>query len=300
MCDGVRCDGADSADSVTSRPAVRSMTAEVAHPGCTRREPEVKITVVGGTGLIGSRVVGLLGTQGHDVVAAARATGVDSFTGEGLERALEGASVVVDVSNSSYVDEAAAREFFYASTLNLLTYGDAAGVGHHVVLSVVGTDRLARGQGGYFIAKQQQERLVETSGRPFSIVHSTQFFEFIRAIADAAVAARSARLPDVRVRPIAADDVAVAVAQAALADPTSRVDEIAGPEEFGLLELADLDLRYRHDDREVQPDPLATYFGARLGDRDLLPDTGARILSTTYHSWRVGTPGPARVGGATD
>jgi uncharacterized protein YbjT (DUF2867 family) len=247
----------------------------------------VKITVVGGTGLIGTRVVRLLRSQGHDVVAAARATGVNSYTGEGLPEALEGASVVVDVSNSSYVDEAAAREFFYASTLNLLTYGDAAGVGNHVSLSVVGTDRLARAQGGYFIAKQQQERLIATSGRPFSLVHSTQFFEFIRAIADSAVADRSTHLPDVQVRPIAADDVASAIVDATMIAPTGVVNEIAGPEVFGLLELAAMDLRYRQDDREVAPDPLGTYFGARLQRTDLLPGDDVRIMPTRYHEWRA-------------
>jgi len=250
----------------------------------------MKITVVGGTGLIGTTVVRLLQGQGHDVVTAARATGVNSYTGEGLPEALEGASVVVDVSNSSYVDEAAAREFFYASTLNLLTYGDLAGVGHHVTLSVVGTDRLARAQGGYFIAKQQQERLIMTSGRPFSIVHSTQFFEFIRAIADSAAAHRSPRLPDVQVRPIAADDAAAAVAGAALSAPTSAIREVAGPETFGLRDLAMMDLRFRQDDRELPPDPLGTYFGARLARTDLLPGPAAEIMPTRYHQWRVARP----------
>ena len=250
----------------------------------------MKITVVGGTGLIGTRVVRLLRDRGHDATAAARATGVNSYTAEGLAEALDGASTVVDVSNSPYVDEAAAREFFYASTLNLLTYGDAAGVGHHVALSVVGTDRLARAQGGYFIAKQQQERLVMASGRAFSIVHSTQFFEFIRAIADSAASGRVPQLPDVRVRPIAADDVAEAVADAAVAAPSGAIDEIAGPEVFGLLELAAMDLRYRHDDREVAPDPLGTYFGARLGRDELLPGDAARVMPTRYHDWRVAGP----------
>lgn len=252
----------------------------------------MKITVVGGTGLIGTRVVRILRARGHDVVAAARATGVNSYTGEGLPEALDGASVIVDVSNSSYVDEAAAREFFYASTLNLLTYGDASGVAHHVALSVVGTDRLARAQGGYFIAKEQQERLIMASGRPFSIVHSTQFFEFIRAIADSTTSERSPQLPDVQVRPIAADDVAEAVADTALAAPTGAINEIAGPEVFGLLELAATDLRYRQDDREVKPDPLGTYFGARLEHDDLLPGDDARIMPTRYHAWRVTEPLP--------
>ena len=165
----------------------------------------MRITVIGGTGLIGTKLVGKLRAEGHDVVVAARATGVNSYTGEGLEQALSGAEVVIDVSNSSYTDEAAAREFFYASTMNLLTYGDAAGVGHHVALSVVGTDRLARAQGGYFIAKEQQERLLTASRRPFSIVHATQFFEFVRSITDAAMRSGVVRVADVLIQPMAAD-----------------------------------------------------------------------------------------------
>lgn len=250
----------------------------------------MRITVIGGTGLIGARVVRLLERGGHEVVAAARATGVDSFTGEGLADALEGAEVVVDLSNSSYVDEAAAREFFAASTLNLLTYGAAAGVRHHVALSVVGTDRLAHAQGGYFIAKEQQEKLITTSRRPFSIVHATQFFEFIRVIADSAVRERGLRLPDVFVRPIAADDVAAAVVQTALSEPAGGIVEFAGPEIFSLTALAALDLRYRHDDREIVPDPLGTYFGARLAPRDLLPAPNAQIAGIRYHDWRIHAP----------
>ncbi|GAB2831796.1 SDR family oxidoreductase [Microbacterium insulae] len=250
----------------------------------------MKITVVGGTGLIGSRVVKLLSESGHDVVTAARETGVNSYTGEGLAEALAGASIVIDVSNSSYIDEAGAREFFYTSTMNLLTYGDSAGVDHHVALSVVGTDRLARGQGGYFIAKEQQERLIVASGRPFSIVHATQFFEFIRFIADTAAATRQPRLPDVLVQPIAADDVAQAVAETAVGPASGEVLEFAGPEIFSLTELAEIDLLFRHDEREVRPDPLGTYFGARLASRDLLPASTARVMPTRYHEWRVSEP----------
>ena len=257
----------------------------------------MRIAVVGGTGLIGARLVRILRARGHQVVVAARATGVDSFTGEGLADALAGAEVVVDVSNSSYTDEAAAREFFYASTLNLLTYGDAAGVAHHVALSVVGTDRLARGQGGYFIAKQQQERLISTSGRPFSIVHATQFFEFIRHIADHALRGRTYRLADVTVQPMAADDVASAVARAALAGPSAGITEHAGPERFGLRDIAELDLRFRHDDRDVLPDPLGTYFGARLAPDDLLPGPDALIAATRYRAWREVNGAPADAAG---
>ncbi|MFC4140088.1 MULTISPECIES: SDR family oxidoreductase [unclassified Microbacterium] len=247
----------------------------------------MKITVIGGTGLIGTKLVRQLRTEGHDVLAAARATGVNSYTGEGLQEALEGAEVVVDVSNSSYTDEAAAQEFFYVSTINLLSYGEAAGVKHHVALSVVGTDRLAQAAGGYFAAKQQQEQLLKASRRPYSIVHATQFFEFIRIITDRAVHDGAVRLADVLVQPMAADDVADAVAQVALGEPLYGTVEYAGPEVFSLEDLATIDLRSRKDDREVTPDPLGTYFGARLASRDLLPEATATIAQTRYHDWRV-------------
>ncbi|WP_431075026.1 SDR family oxidoreductase [Microbacterium phyllosphaerae] len=250
----------------------------------------MRITVIGGTGLIGTRVVRSLRDSGHDIVIASRATGVNSFTGEGLDAALSGAEVVVDVSNSSYTDEAAAQEFFYTSTMNLLSYGEAAGVVHHVALSVVGTARLARAQGGYFIAKEQQERLIAASGRPYSLVHATQFFEFIRNITDHALREGAAHVADVLVQPMAADDVATAVAQSALAEPRFGVIEFGGPEVFSLAELAALDLRARQDEREVVADALGTYFGAHLTARDLLPEATATIAPTRYHDWRVQTP----------
>lgn len=250
----------------------------------------MRITVIGGTGLIGTRLVGILREAGHEIVVAARSTGVNSFTSEGLDEALDGAEVVVDVSNSSYTDEAAAQEFFYTSTMNLLSYGEAAGVSHHVALSVVGTDRLARAQGGYFIAKEQQERLISASGRPFSLVHATQFFEFIRNITDHAMHEGAAHIADVLVQPMAADDVAKAVAHAALADPRFGMIEHGGPEVFSLKELAALDLRSRQDDREVVADPLGTYFGAHLSARDLLPEATATLAPTRYHDWRAATP----------
>lgn len=262
------------------------------------------ITVIGGTGLIGTRLVRVLRKGGHDVIAASRATGVNSYTGEGLADALAEAEVVVDVSNSSYTDEAGAQEFFATSTMNLLSYGEAAGVGHHVALSVVGTDRLARAEGGYFIAKQQQERLIVESHRPYSLVYATQFFEFIRSITDHAVRSGAVRVADVLVQPMAADDVADAVARAAVGEPRYGTQEFGGPEVFSLEDLAVLDLRFRHDEREVVPDPLGTYFGARLAARDLLPEATATIMPTRYHDWRVRTrdtagesvtpPSPAR------
>jgi uncharacterized protein YbjT (DUF2867 family) len=250
----------------------------------------MRITVIGGTGMIGARLVQMLREGGHDVLSASRATGVNSFTGEGLAAALEGADVVVDVSNSSYTDEAAAQEFFFASTMNLLSYGADAGVGHHVALSVVGTDRLARAQRGYFVAKQQQERLITASGRPYTLVHATQFFEFIRNITDHALRSGAMRVADVLVQPMAADDVARAVAQAALDAPRWGRVEWGGPEVFRLSDIASMDLRARQDDREVVADPLGTYFGARLGSRDLLPEATTALATTRYHDWRVQNP----------
>lgn len=249
----------------------------------------MRITVIGGTGLIGTRLVAKLRGSGHEVIAAARSTGVNSFTGEGLEEALDGAEVVVDVSNSSYTDEAGAQEFFSTSTMNLLSYGKAAGVGHHVALSVVGTDRLARVEGGYFIAKQQQERMIIASGRPYSLVHATQFFEFIRNISDEAMRGGRGQIADALVQPMAADDVAEAVAGVAVSEPLNGMIEFGGPEVFTLREIALQDLRFRHDEREVVADPLGTYFGARLAHRDLLPEATASIAPTRYHDWRVGT-----------
>ena len=251
----------------------------------------MKITVIGGTGLIGARLVRSLRSAGHEVLAAARSTGVNSYTGEGLEDALEGADVVIDVSNSSYTDEAAAREFFYTSTMNLLSYGEAAGVRHHVALSVVGTVRLARAAGGKFVAKEQQERLIMASQRPYSLVHATQFFEFIRNITDHAVRSGTVRIADVLIQPMAADDVAEAVARTALGKPLHGMVEFGGPEVFSLEELAVIDMRSRQDEREVVPDPLGTYFGAHLANRDLLPEATASIAPTSYHDWRIQTRG---------
>lgn len=249
----------------------------------------MKITVIGGTGLIGERVAAQLRGLGHQVLAAARATGVNSYTGEGLDGALAGAEVVVDVSNSSYTDEAAAREFFYASTLNLLTYGAAAGVSHHVALSVVGTDRLARAEGGYFQAKLSQERLIEASRRPYTLVHATQFFEFIRHITDSATRSGVVHMADVRIQPMAADDVAAAVVEAALGEPAYGIVEHGGPEVFDLGDLARRELRFRHDERELVADPLGTYFGARLRRDDLLPGPNPRISPTRFHDWQIAT-----------
>jgi len=245
----------------------------------------MKIVVIGGTGLIGAKLVPALAALGHDAVAASRATGVNSFTTEGLAEALEGADVVVDVSNSSYVDEAAALEFFETSTLNLLTFGAAAGVKHHVALSVVGTDRLASTEGGYFRAKAVQEQLIRESRRPYSIVHSTQFFEFLKSIADAATHGDRVGVARALVQPIAADDVAAAVATVAVGAPVDGIREYAGPDEARLDEIVRAALSVRNDPRQVEADPLATYFGNRLDERELLPGPAVTLMPTRFAEW---------------
>lgn len=245
----------------------------------------MRIVVVGGTGLIGTKVVERLAGAGHDVIAASRATGVNSYTGEGLEAALEGAETVVDLSNSSYTDQEGALEFFYTSTLNLLTYGRAAGVRHHVALSVVGTDRLAQTERGYFFAKDAQETLIRRSGLPYSLVHATQFFEFVRSIGDAAARNNLIHLARASVQPIAADDVASAVTQTALGEPTLTTQEFAGPEVFALADLVQLELRSRNDTRQVVADPLARYFGNSLAVDELLPGAEAFHFTTRFEDW---------------
>ena len=245
----------------------------------------MKIVVVGGTGLIGSRLVSEIAEHGHTVVAASRATGVNSFTGEGLADALTGANVVVDVSNSSYTDEEGAREFFTTSTLNLLTYGAAAGVTHHVALSVVGTDRLAASERGYFRAKFEQEKLITSSTMPYTIVHATQFFEFLGSIAEDATHGDLVRVSRARVQPMAADDVAAAVGRVAASAPTNGIVEFAGPDVFTLDELVTRRLAAQHDGRSVVADPLARYFGNNLALDELLPGAGAVIAPTRFDDW---------------
>jgi uncharacterized protein YbjT (DUF2867 family) len=245
----------------------------------------VKIVVVGGTGLIGTKLVALVNAGGHHATAASRATGVNSFTGEGLADALAGAEVVIDVSNSSYTDEAGAREFFETSTLNLLSYGAAAGVRHHVALSVVGTERLAESEGGYFRAKFEQEKLIRLSTHAYSIVHTTQFFEFVRTIADSATDGNVVRVARTLIQPMAADDVAQAVASTAVGVPINGIHEFAGPDVFRLEELVRRRLSAGPDPREVVVDPLARYFGNHLSEDELLPRPGAELVATRFDDW---------------
>ena len=244
----------------------------------------MKIVVIGGSGLIGSKLVTKLRDHGHEAVAASPDTGVNTLTGEGLAEVLDGATVVADVSNSPSFEDAAVLEFFETSTRNLLAAEAAAGVGHHVALSVVGTQRLSAS--GYFRAKIAQEKLIGSSAIPYSIVHATQFFEFLKAIADGATDQdHNVRLAPVLVQPIAADDVATAVAQVAVGEPLNGMVEIAGPEQFRLDELARRALPARHDPRRAIPDRQARYFGAALNERTLVPDDSARVGETHFHDW---------------
>jgi uncharacterized protein YbjT (DUF2867 family) len=244
----------------------------------------MKIVVIGGTGLIGSKLVNRLLQHGHEAMPASPSTRVDSHTGEGLSQALSGADVVVDVSNSTAYDEAA-MDFFETSTRNLLAAEGAAGVGHHVTLSLVGTERLS--ESAYFRAKIVQEYLVTHSAIPWSIVHTTQFFEFLENIADGATVGTTVRLAPVASRPMAADDVAKVVGRVAVGPPLNRMIEAAGPEEFRLDELLRDWLGDRERPREVITDPEARYFGARLTERTLLPDDGARQGEIRLDEWRA-------------
>ncbi len=251
----------------------------------------MKVVVVGGSGLIGSKVVTRLREHGHEAVAASPDTGVDTVTGEGLPAVLEGAAVVIDVSNSPSFEEEAVLKFFETSTRNLLTAEAAAGVGHHVALSVVGTDRLPAS--GYFRAKAAQEKLIERSSIPYSIVHATQFFEFVKNIAQAATEGDAVRLAPVLIQPVAADDVASTVGRTAVGTPLNGIVEIAGPEEFRLDELVRQGLAARNDPRHVVTDPHALYFGAQLAERTLIPGDKAQLGTIRFEDW-LGTPVPAR------
>ena len=243
----------------------------------------MKVVVIGGTGLIGSKLVNKLRQQGHEAIAAAPNTGVDTLTGEGLAKVLKGASVAVDVSNSPSWEDAAVLRFFETSTRNLLTYEAAAGVGHHVALSVVGTDRLS--ESGYFRAKIAQEKLIKESSVPYSIVRATQFFEFLKGLADISFDGEKVRLPHVLFQPMAADDVATAVGRSAVGRAVNGIVEVGGPERFRLDELVRRRLATLKDSREVIADPNALYAGAKLGERTLLPAKDARLGETPFETW---------------
>lgn len=247
----------------------------------------MKVVVIGGTGLIGSKVVAKLNERGYEAVAASPDSGVNTLTGEGLAEVLQGASVVVDVSNSPSFDDAAVMDFFQTSTRNLLAFEAAAGVGHHVALSVVGSDRLP--DSGYLRAKVAQEKLIKESSVPYSIVRATQFFEFLKRIADAATEGNTIRLPSVGFQPMAADDVAKAVGKVAVGPPLYGTIEVGGPEQFRFDEIVRMGLNAKKDPREVVIDPHARYFGTELSEYSLVPGDGALVGQTRFEDWLSGS-----------
>jgi uncharacterized protein YbjT (DUF2867 family) len=243
----------------------------------------MKIVVIGGSGLIGSKLVPKLREQGHEAIAASPNSGVNSVTGEGLEGALKGAAVVVDVSNAPSWEDTAVMKFFETSTRNLLTQEAAAGVRHHVALSVVGSERMP--DSGYFRAKVAQENLIKSSSIPYSIVRATQFFEFVKGIADFSTDGNTIRLPTALIQPMAADDVAGAVGQVAMGSPVNGTVEVGGPEQFGLDELIRRALASWKDPREVIADPHALYYGAAVSEETLVPGKDARLGQTRFDTW---------------
>jgi uncharacterized protein YbjT (DUF2867 family) len=243
----------------------------------------MKIVVIGGSGLIGSKLVPKLREQGHQATAASPSSGVNTITGEGLAEVLKGASVVVDVTNSPSWEDAAVIKFFETSTRNILACEAVAGVGHHVALSVVGTERLL--ESGFFRAKMAQENLIKASSIPYSIVRATQFFEFVKGIADFSTDGNMVRLPTALIQPMAADDVASAVGRIATGSPVNGTIEIGGPEKFRLDELVRQGLAAWKDPREVVADPHAPYFGIGITERTLIPDDGARLGETRFADW---------------
>jgi uncharacterized protein YbjT (DUF2867 family) len=243
----------------------------------------MKVVVIGGTGLIGSKLVALLRRRGEEVVAASPDSGVNTLTGEGLPDALAGARVVVDVANSPSFADDAVMNFFVTSGRNLLAAEADAGVAHHVALSVVGTDRLQAS--GYFRAKLAQESLIKASGIPYTILRSTQFFEFMLRIADSGGDGKAVRVSPALVQPILSDDVVTALADIVRQPAANDTVEVAGPEKFRLDELVRRVLRAKHDNREVTTDVHASYFGAELDDESLIPASAPRLCGTPFESW---------------
>ena len=242
----------------------------------------MKIVVIGGTGLIGSKTVAILRQAGHEVIAASPRSGVNSITGEGLKEAMVGAQVVIDLANSPSFEDKAVLEFFEASGRNLAAAGTAAGVRHHVALSIVGTDRT---DNGYFRAKLAQEKLIEASGIPYTIIRATQFMEFIGGIADSSADGNTVRLPAILFQPIAAEDIAPIVAEVALAPPRNGILEIAGPERAPFDKIVARYLKAVGDPREVVSDPEARYWGGRVEERSLVPLGEARLGRIGLDEW---------------
>ena len=243
----------------------------------------MKVVVIGGTGLIGARLVARLREHGHEAIAASPASGVDTLTGEGLAEALNGAAVVVDVSNARSSDAAGILNFFTTSTRNLLAAEAATGVRHHIVLSIVGTER--HQDSPYYYSKSAQERLIQSGPIPYTIIHATQFFEFLQRLADRATTGNVVRMSSALVQPIAADDVASMIERIALAPPTNSVVEIAGPQEFRLDDVVRRRLAALGDRREVLGDAQTPYAGAALQERTLLPGPRAQLAVTCFEDW---------------
>jgi len=243
----------------------------------------MKIVVIGGTGLIGSKLVPKLHEQGHEAVAASPKSGVNTLTGEGLAEALKGASVVVDVTNSPSWEDAVVMNFFETSTRNQLAYESAAGVKHHVALSVVGTERMVASS--FFRAKMAQENLIKASSNPYSLIRATQFFEFVKGIADFSTEGNKVRLPSALIQPMSADDVASAVGRIATGAPVNGTVEVGGPEMFRLDELVRQYLAADKDPREVVTDPKARYYGIEVSEKTLVPGDGARLSETRFETW---------------
>jgi uncharacterized protein YbjT (DUF2867 family) len=245
----------------------------------------MKVVVIGGTGLIGSKVVAKLNQYGHEAIAAAPNTGVNTLTGDGLAEVLTDAQVVVDVANSPSFEDGPAWDFFTAATGNVLNAAESAGVSHVVALSVVGTDRLLAS--GYFRAKNAQEQLIFAAAIPFSIVRATQFFEFVGPIADSATDGDTVRISPALIQPMAADDVATAVARTAVGQPVGRILEVAGPDRYPLDDLVRARLRANNDTRRVVTDPQSRYFGVLLDDHTLVPGPDATVFPTRFEDWLV-------------
>ena len=255
----------------------------------------MKIVVIGGTGLIGSKLVPKLREQGDEAVAASPKSGVNTITGEGLAEALKGASVVVDVSNSPDWEDAAVLKFFATSTRNILRQEAAAGVKHQVTLSVVGTDQLS--ESGYFRAKIAQEKLIRESSIPYTIVRATQFFEFLKGLADISFDGHKVCVPDALFQPMSADDVATALAEIAVGQPANGIVEIGGPEAFRMDDLVRRRLGTLKDSREVVADRDARYSGARISEKTLVPGKNALLGKTHYETWVTQPAAKAAAGG---
>ena len=255
----------------------------------------MKFVVIGGTGLIGSRLVNNLRANGHEAVAASPKSGVNSVTGDGLAHALRGASAVIDVTNSPSWEDAEVLKFFETSTRNLLSYEEAEGVGHHLALSVVGTERLL--ESGFFRAKLAQENLIKASKNPYTIVRATQFFEFVKQIVDYSTEGNIVRMPPALIQPMSADDVASALARIATNPPVNGTVEIGGPEQFRLDDLARRFLAARPDShpvpRQVISDPHGRYYGIKVSERALIPDKNAQLSETRFETWLARTASPS-------